>query len=257
MLAENRRRKITELLDESGSVRVGELSTLFEVTEETIRRDLEQLERDGYLTRTHGGAVKNTLDQQEVAFYIRNMRNHQEKQKIGQKALDYIEDGEVIALDASTTALQVARVLKEGAKKDIVVITHALKVVMTLADNANLTVISTGGILDHRTMSFIGPLAENALASYNIKKAFVSCKGLTIEEGITESTDVQARIKEHLIKGAKEVFMLADHDKFGKAALATVAPVTVIKTLITDSGTALDRLDEYRAAGIDVVVTDS
>ena len=254
MLAENRRRKITELLDESGSVIVGDLSTLFKVTEETIRRDLEQLGQDGYLTRTHGGAVKNALDQQEVAFYIRNMRNHQEKQQIGKKALDYIEDGEVIALDASTTALQVAHFLKESVKENIVVITHALKVVMLLADNANITVISTGGVLDRRTMSFIGPLAENALASYNIKKAFVSCKGLTIEEGITESTDVQARFKEHLIKGAKELFMLADHEKFGKAALATVAPVTVIHKIITDNGSTEEELNRFRSVGIEVVI---
>lgn len=254
MLAENRRRRITELLDESGSVRVRELSTLFEVTEETTRRDLEQLERDGYLTRTHGGAVKNTLDQQEVAFYIRNMRNHEEKQKIGQKALDFIEDGEVIALDASTTALQLARVLKESAKKDIVVITHALKVVMTLADNPKLTVISTGGILDHRTMSFVGTLAENALANYNIKKAFISCKGLTVEDGITESTDVQARIKEHLIKGAKEVFMLADHDKFGKAALATVSSINMINKIITDNGTTEEEFNRFLSVGIEVII---
>ncbi|MHB1407818.1 MAG: DeoR/GlpR family DNA-binding transcription regulator [Desulfitobacteriaceae bacterium] len=178
MLAKNRRRKITELLDESGSVRVGELSTLFEVTEETIRRDLEQLERDGYLTRTHGGASKKAFDQQEVAFYIRNMWNHQEKNR----------------------------------------------------------------------------LSENVLASYNIKKAFVSCKGLTIEEGITESTDVQAWIKEHLIKGVKEVFMLADHDKFGKAALATVAPVNVINKIITDNGSTEEELNRFRSVGIEVVI---
>jgi len=254
VLAEDRRRKITELLDESGSVRVREISRLFEVTEETTRRDLEQLERDGYLTRTHGGAIKNSLDQQEVAFHIRNMRNHEEKRAIGQKALDYIEDGEVIALDASTTALQLARVLKEGTKKDIVVITHALKVVMTLADNAMITVISTGGILDHRTMSFVGPLAENALANYNIKKAFISCKGLTVEDGITESTDVQARIKEHLIKGAKEVFMLADHDKFGKAALATVSSVNMINKIITDNGTTEEELNRFLSVGIEVII---
>lgn len=255
MLAEDRRRKIMELLDESGSVIVGNLSTLFKVTEETIRRDLEHLGRDGYLTRTHGGAVKNPLDQQEVAFHIRNMRNHQEKQQIGKKTLDFIENGEVIALDASTTALQVAHVLKESTKENIVVITHALKVVMMLADNANITVISTGGILDHRTMSFIGPLAENALASYNIKKAFVSCKGLAIDEGITESTDVQARIKECIIKGAKQIFMLADHEKFGKAALATVAPVTVINKIITDKGSTEEALNRFRSLGIEVVIS--
>lgn len=256
MLAEDRRKKIIVLLDESGSVRVAQLSNLFKVTEETIRRDLEQLEKDGYLSRTHGGAIKNSLDQQETAFSIRNMRNPEEKKLIGNKAVEFIEPGEVIALDASTTALQVARFLKECGKKDIVVITHALKVVMTLADSTNITVISTGGVLQQRTMSFVGPIAENALTNYNIKKAFVSCKGLTVEEGITESTDVQATMKGEFIKAAKEIFLLADHDKFGQAALATVAPVTVVHKLLTDKGTQVKEIEQYRALGIDVIIAN-
>ncbi|MHB1405834.1 MAG: DeoR/GlpR family DNA-binding transcription regulator [Desulfitobacteriaceae bacterium] len=254
MLAEDRRKKIIGLLDESGSVRVAQLSNLFKVTEETIRRDLEQLEKDGYLSRTHGGAIKNSLDQQETAFSIRNMRNPEEKKLIGNKAVEFISPGEVIALDASTTALQVAQFLKECGKKDIVVITHALKVVMTLADSPNITVISTGGVLQQRTMSFVGPIAENALTNYNIKKAFVSCKGLTVEEGITESTDVQATMKGEFIKAAKEIFLLVDHDKFGQAALATVAPVTVAHKLLTDKGTPQREVEAYRALGLEVII---
>lgn len=257
MLAEDRRKKIVEKLDKGGSVKVSQLASSFQVTEETIRRDLELLEKDGYLTRTHGGAVKSTLDQQEIAFYVRNMRNHEEKEAIGRKALEFIQPGEVIALDASTTALQVARLLKENPVKDVVVITHALKVIMTLADSQAITVISTGGVLQPRTMSFVGPLAESSLSSYNIKKAFVSCKGITVEEGITESTDVQARIKEQILKGAKEIFLLADHDKFGQAALATVAPATVVQKLITDDKTLAAEVERYRLLGIDVIIVES
>lgn len=256
-MAEDRRKKIIEFLDDRGSVRVGELSTLFKVTEETIRRDLEKLEQGGYLTRTHGGAVKNAIDQQELAFFIRNMRNLEEKQQIGKKAAEFINSGEVIALDASTTALHVVRYLKESDKKDIVVITHALKVVISLADDTRFTIISTGGTLDHRTMSFVGPLAENTLAQYNIKKAFVSCKGLTMEEGITESTETQARIKEKILDVAKEVFLLADHDKFGTAALATVAPVTCVSKLITDSGIPEAELAKLYSNGIEVVIAQN
>lgn len=256
MLAQDRRKNIIRLLDEQGSVKVAHLSGLLQVTEETIRRDLEQLEKDGYLTRTHGGAVKNAVDQQETAFSIRSMHNHEEKRMIGLKAIEFISPGEVIALDASTTALQVAHCLKESGKKDIVVITHALKVVMTLMDSPDITVISTGGVLQHRTMSFVGPIAENALTNYNIKKAFVSCKGLTVEEGITESTDVQATMKSDFFRAAKEIVLLADHDKFGRAALATVAPVTVVHKLITDAGTPEQEVEKYRALGINVIKVD-
>ncbi|KYH33535.1 DeoR/GlpR family DNA-binding transcription regulator [Neomoorella mulderi] len=252
MRAEDRRREIIRHLDDQGIVKVTELSSIFQVTEETIRRDLERLESEGYLKRTHGGAVKIASNQEETAFHIRNMRNRYEKQLIGRRAAELVQPGDVIAVDASTTALQFVHFLKD--KKDLVVITHALKVVMALAGNPDVTVICTGGTLHPRTLSFVGPLVENALASYNIKKAFISCNGVTLEEGITESTEVQARVKAEMVRGAKEIILLADHDKFGTATLATVAPVTVVHTLITDSGTPEGEIERIRSTGIKVIV---
>ncbi|PRR70439.1 DeoR/GlpR family DNA-binding transcription regulator [Neomoorella humiferrea] len=254
MRAEDRRREIIRHLEDYGIVKVTELSNLFQVTEETIRRDLERLEAEGYLKRTHGGAVKIASTQEETAFHIRNMRNRYEKQLIGRKAAELVQPGDVIAVDASTTALQFVNFIKD--KKDLVVITHALKVVMALAGNADITVICTGGTLHSRTFSFVGPLVENALASYNIKKAFISCKGVTLEEGITESTEVQARVKAEMVRGAKEIILLADHDKFGTAALATVAPVKAVHKLITDMGTPEEELEKFRRAGVEVVVAE-
>ncbi|QGP91609.1 putative HTH-type transcriptional regulator YdjF [Neomoorella glycerini] len=252
MRAEDRRQEIIRHLNEQGIVKVTELSNIFQVTEETIRRDLERLENEGYLKRTHGGAVKIAVNQEETAFHIRNMRNRYEKQLIGRKAAELVQPGDVIAVDASTTALQMVHYLKD--KKDLVVITHALKVVMALVGNPDITVICTGGTLHPRTLSFVGPLVENALASYNIKKAFISCKGVTLEEGITESTEVQARVKAEMVRGAKEIILLADHDKFGTAALATVAPVTAVHTLITDSGTPEGEIEKFRRSGVRVIV---
>ncbi|WP_406677175.1 DeoR/GlpR family DNA-binding transcription regulator [Moorella sp. ACPs] len=254
MRAEDRRREIIRHLDDQGIVKVTELSSIFQVTEETIRRDLERLESEGYLKRTHGGAVKIASTQEETAFHIRNMRNRYEKQLIGRWAAELVQPGDVIAVDASTTALQFVHFLKD--KKDLVVITHALKVVMALAGNPDITVICTGGTLHPRTLSFVGPLVENALASYNIKKAFISCKGVTLEEGITESTEVQARVKAELLRGAKEIILLADHDKFGTAALATVAPVTVVQKLITDNGTPGEEIEKFRRAGVEIIVAE-
>jgi len=250
--AEDRRREIIRHLDDQGIVKVTELSSIFQVTEETIRRDLERLENEGYLKRTHGGAVKIASNQEETAFHIRNMRNRYEKQLIGRRAAELVQPGDVIAVDASTTALQFVHYLKD--KKDLVIITHALKVVMALMGNPDITVICTGGTLHSRTLSFVGPLVESALANYNIKKAFISCKGVTLEEGITESTEVQARVKAELLRGAKEIILLADHDKFGTAALATVAPVTAVHKLITDMRTPEEELEKFRQAGVEVIV---
>lgn len=253
MKAQDRRQSIVRHLDEHNSVRVSELSILYEVTEETIRRDLESLENEGFLKRTHGGAFKVAFSSEEIEFRVRYMRNRLEKQLIGRKAAELVLRKDAIVLDASTTTLQLANQLK--GSKDIAVITHAVKVIMALAGNSNITVIATGGMLEPRTLSFVGPLVENALNTYNVQKAFISCKGLTPDLGITESTDTQAKVKSEIIKSAKEIILLADHDKFGVAALATVAPATAIHKLITDKGTPEEELDKYRQLGIDVIVS--
>ena len=254
MRVEERRREIIRQLDEHNSVRVGELSNIFEVTEETIRRDLERLETEGYLKRTHGGAFRVAASSEEIEFRVRNMRNRHEKQLIGQKAAELVSHRDVIILDASTTALQLVYHLKD--KKDIVIITHALKVIMALAGNRDITIIGTGGTFEPRTLSFVGPLVENAFTAYNIQKAFISCKGVTLEEGITESTETQAKVKAEIIKGAKEIILLADHDKFGQAALATVASVTAIHKLIADPGTPAGELDKFRHLGVEVIIPE-
>lgn len=252
MRPEERRQEIMKHLNERGIAKVTELSEIFQVTEETIRRDLEYLEGKGYLKRTHGGAYNIKIGQEETAFYIRNMRNRLEKQSIGKVAAELVQPGDVIAVDASTTALQFVYFLKE--KKDIVVITHAIKVVMALEGNRDITVICTGGTLQPRTLSFVGPLVESALSNYNIRKAFISCKGITLEEGITESTELQAKVKQEMLKAAKETVLLVDHDKFGTTTLTTVAPVTAVNKIITDAGTPKDELDELKKLGIEIIV---
>ncbi|AYO30138.1 MAG: hypothetical protein PWR06_2310 [Thermoanaerobacteraceae bacterium] len=252
MRPEERRQEIMKHLNERGIAKVTELSEIFQVTEETIRRDLEYLEGKGYLKRTHGGAYNIKIGQEETAFYIRNMRNRLEKQSIGKVAAELVQPGDVIAVDASTTALQFVYFLKE--KKDIVVITHAIKVVMALEGNRDITVICTGGTLQPRTLSFVGPLVESALSNYNIRKAFISCKGITLEEGITESTELQAKVKQEMLKAAKETILLVDHDKFGTATLTTMAPVTAVNKIITDTGTPKEDLDKLKKLGIEVIV---
>lgn len=252
MRADERRREIIRQLEELGTVKVADLSVLFQVTEETIRRDLERLESEGYLKRTYGGAIKIANNNEEIDFHIRYMRNRLEKQLIGRKAAELVEPGDVITVDASTTVLQLVYNLR--GKKDIVVITHAIKPVMALIGCSDITVICTGGTLQSRTLSFVGPLVENVLANYNIKKAFISCKGITLEEGITESTELQARVKAEMLRAAKERIVLADHDKFGITALATVAPVTIINKLITDQGTPVETIEKFREAGVEVIV---
>lgn len=254
MLGEERRQQILRRLKERGSIQVTELSALFQVTEETIRRDLERLESQGYLRRTYGGAVKVENEDHDTAFYTRNLHNRLEKQAIGAKAADLVVPGDVITIDASTTALQLVPHLKN--KQDIVVITNAIKVATLLAGSPNVHVILAGGTLHFKTLSLIGPHAEAIIGHYNSKKAFISCKGVAADGGVTETNEIQARIKTQMIKSAKETILLADYEKVGEVAYVPVVPLADIAKVITDSKASPAELERIRKAGPEVIVAE-
>jgi DeoR/GlpR family transcriptional regulator of sugar metabolism len=255
MLLLDRHLKIIQIIAIKGSVKVSELSKEFGVTEETIRRDLEKLEKEGYLKRTHGGAVCLEADvYNEVPYQIRSVRNVKEKKLIGEVAAGMIEPGDVIILDASTTALQVASIIKKNGLKDVTVLTNAINVALKLANQPKITLICTGGILREQSLSFVGPLAEKNLQNYYVKKAFISCKGVSLAAGLTDADELQAKLKSEMIKISQKVYLLADHDKFEKTAFAPVAPITAVYNLITDEGTPVDMLEKYIEAGIEVIV---
>ncbi len=255
MLAAVRHAAILELLKQEKSVKVPLLSKKFLVTEETIRRDLEKLENDGLLKRIHGGAVRASFESViEVSFEVRNMKNRKEKQVIGELAATMIQPGDVIIVDASSTALQIALEIKKRDLRDIILVTNGINVALELAAQTGINLICTGGMLRERSLSFVGPLAENALRSYHIGKAFISCKGVSVEAGLTEADELQARVKIEMIQAAREVYLLVDHEKFGRTAFAPVVPISKVHTLITDAGTPAQELDGFRNLGLQVLV---
>lgn len=232
MFAIERRRKIISLLEEKNSVTVLELSKIFNITEETVRRDLEKLEKEGLLKRTYGGAVAIENTNMELPLKIREVTNIDNKHNIGLKVSDYIEDGDTIALDSSTTALQVAKQIK--SKKRMTVITNAISVVYELSDAKDTTVISTGGTLRPSTMGFVGHLAEESIKKYNVDKAVISCKGIDMERGVTESNEAEAEVKKAMIDAADKVFLLADSTKFNKISFVKMLKFEVIDAIFTD-----------------------
>lgn len=232
MLAIERRRKIISLLEERNSVLVPELSKIFTVTEETVRRDLEKLEIDGFLKRTYGGAVINDSINAELPIKIREATNIEGKQAIGIKVAEYIKDGDIIILDSSTTALQVAGRIKD--KKKITVITNSVKVVTELANAKACKVISTGGNLRENAMSFVGHLAENSIRNFNVDIAIICCKGIDLEKEITESNDMEAEVKKAMIKSADKTFLVVDYTKFNKVSFIKMMKLENIDCLFTD-----------------------
>ncbi|MCZ1268849.1 MULTISPECIES: DeoR/GlpR family DNA-binding transcription regulator [Paenibacillus] len=246
MLAAERYDRIVEMVNVKGSMRVSELSEHCRVTEETIRRDLDRLEQAGRLRRSHGGAVSVKEEQPEIPYRVRETTHAEEKKRIAQSALSMIRPGDRILLDASTTAGYMAANMPD---MPLTVLTNSIQVATELSSREKIEVISTGGQLAQRSLSFVGPLAERSLETYHVDKLFLSCKGVHLEGGgISESNELQARLKQKMVGISDQVILLADTSKFGVRAFARVTGLNAVHAVITDQSLGddlIERLNSY------------
>ncbi|WP_276352038.1 DeoR/GlpR family DNA-binding transcription regulator [Cohnella caldifontis] len=252
MLVAERYEKIVQLVNERGSIRVTELSELCNVTEETIRRDLDRLEAAGRLRRSHGGAVSvkdSPYQQAEIPYAEREIQHAEEKRRIAEAAVSRIQPGDRILLDASTTAWYMAQSLPD---LPLTVLTNSIKVAMELASKEKIEVICTGGLLARRSLSYVGPLAERSLDAYHVDKLFFSCKGVHPERGVSESNELQARVKQKMIGIADQVVLLADASKFGVQAFTHVADWRDVDAVVSDTGLSADAIAALRDKSISV-----
>lgn len=246
MLAAERYDRIVEMVNVKGSMRVSELSEHCRVTEETIRRDLDRLEQAGRLRRSHGGAVSVKEEQPEIPYRVRETTHAEEKKRIAQSALSMIRPGDRVLLDASTTAGYMAANMPD---MPLTVLTNSIQVATELSSRDKIEVISTGGQLAQRSLSFVGPLAERSLETYHVDKLFLSCKGVHLEGGgISESNELQARLKQKMVGISDQVILLADTSKFGVRAFARVTGLNAVHAVITDQSLdddLIERLNSY------------
>jgi len=250
MLVAERYDYIVQLVNERGSIRVTELSELCEVTEETIRRDLDKLEQAGRLRRSHGGAVSVKEQQHpETPYFEREVVSAEEKKRIAQEAIKLIAPKDRIILDASTTAWYMAASMPDIP---MTVLTNSIKVAIELANKEKIEVISTGGILAPKSLSYVGPLAERSLDAYHVDKAFVSCKGVHLEKGISESNELQGRIKQKIVGMADQVILLADSSKFGVQAFTSFADLSDVTDIVTDIAISEEFVQSLRQLQIHV-----
>ncbi|WEG11822.1 DeoR/GlpR family DNA-binding transcription regulator [Pullulanibacillus sp. KACC 23026] len=242
MLVAERHRKIVELVNERKSVRVSELSQLFSVTEETIRRDLEKLEQEQLLARSHGGAVSIQEDERERSYVEREILNAEEKQAIAVEAVKLIQPGDKIVLDASTTAWYMAKVLPN---QPLTVVTNSIQVALELSQKDQISVISTGGILSVPSLSYIGPLANRSLKMYHVHKAFISCKGIDLVGGITDSNESQALFRQEILTVSDKTILLVDSSKFSIKTFVQICSVGEVDEIVTDEGLNDDEFNRY------------
>ena len=232
MLALERRNQILEKLQIEKRVVVSELSQLYKVSEETIRRDLDKLEKEGLAIKSYGGAVINEDVSIDLPFNVRKNQNVTGKQRMAELAASLVKDGDHIFLDASTTAVFLAKALKE--RERLTVITNSLEILLELADVSGWNIISTGGVMQEGYLAFLGSKTDESIRSYYVDKVFISCKALDREWGIMESQEAFGSTKRAMLNSGRKRILVIDSSKFDQTAFSVCGSVKDIDVVVTD-----------------------
>jgi len=239
---EERREQIIEELRRQDEVTVSGLSERLGVSDVTIRKDLQQLEDQGYLTRVRGGAVFSGRGQLELRFAARQQLCLEEKRRLAARAARFVRSGATVFLDGSTTVFQMTRLLRHV--QDLTVVTNGLYAALELSFAPEITTIVVGGILRKQSSSLVDLLTPELLRRLHVDVAFLSCRGFTLEHGLMESDLREAQLKRAMAQAAQQVVALVDHSKFGHVYIASSILPDELDTLLVDSGLP----PEHRAA---------
>ena len=251
MLAIERRNAILEKLQAERRVVVSELSQIYKVSEETIRRDLEKLENDGFAIKSYGGAVINENANVDLPFNIRKKRNVISKQKIAEVISSRIKDGTSIMLDASSTAVYIAKALKE--RKNLTLITNSIEILIEMFDTPNVNVLSTGGAMREGSFALVGPQTDKMLNSYHVDIAIVSAIGFDLETGMTDTEELHANNKKTMLHAGREKVLAVDSSKFGKTAFTEIGTLEDISMVVTDAKPDEVWLQAFKEYGIECI----
>ncbi len=232
VFAIDRQRHIQKLISAKGTVSVTDLSRRHGVTEETIRRDLAKLEKDGVLTRTYGGAYVRDGMHRELPIEVREHALVAEKRAIASLASQYVNDGDTVFLDASTTALHVAMALKK--KNNIIMVTNALKIAVSLGELAMAKVICLGGTVRSTSLTTVGAMTGRDLEGFFADIAFICCDGIHPSKGVTDASENEAEVRKSMIARANRSILVADHTKFDRTSFALIAPLKRFDVVISD-----------------------
>jgi DeoR family fructose operon transcriptional repressor len=251
MFAKERYDEIMDLLKKDKSIKVSYLVDKFGVSIETIRRDLEHLEKMGHLKRVHGGAVLEE-NRHELTFTVRESKNIKSKREIAEKAIKYVTEGQSIALDVSTTNTEFAKALKTKFER-LTVLTNSMIIAQELSTMPEYTILFAGGILKNKEMCTVGDYAEEFVSQFHIDTFFMSMSGISLIKGLTDYGVGEVQIKKKMLEVAGQSFVLADSSKFDVVSLAKVCDFNQISKIITDSSLDKAILNKYIENGIEVI----
>ncbi len=252
MFAHERYEIIINLLHKKKVVKVVELAERFNVSIETVRRDLEYLEKQGELERIYGGAALVKKTGVEVNYPSREARNQAEKREIGKKAAELIRDGDTVIFDLGTTTLEVARNLR--GKNNLTVLTNSIKIAIELSNLQEINVFMLGGQIRKEELATSGFLTKYCLKQFNVDKTFIGVGGITVEDGITDYNIQEAEARRIMIEAAKQVIAVCDHTKFGEKAFINVYELDRIDTIVTDCKVPSELINDFEKTGTNIIV---
>jgi DeoR family transcriptional regulator of aga operon len=249
-----RMQHVLRLVETRDYVQVAELAQTFAVSEVTVRSDLTELARQGLVARIRGGVRALQQGQSEVGFDLRLRLEVEKKRAIARAAAAMVNEGEAVAVDASTTGYYLALELR--AKREIVVVTNGLLVATALADAPGITVLVTGGMLRLSAMSLVGDLGADVLRTTRINKGFLGARGLSLSRGLMDLNPDEVRIKQEMADACEQVYGIFDGTKWHRSALLAFVQVEDLTGVITDSSAPAAEVEAWRAAGVDVITVD-
>ncbi len=253
--ANERMRRVLELLETRDAVSVAELAQRFAVSEVTVRSDLTMLARQGLVVRVRGGARALQRGQSEVAFDVRLRVEEEGKRAIARASAEMVVDGEAVALDSSTTAFYIALELRQ--KRELVIVTNGLRVASAIADAPGVSVIVLGGVVRTAAMSVVGDFASSVLRNTRIGRGFFGARGISADRGLMDLNPDEVKIKREMADACERVVGVFDHTKWRRSALLTFVPTQRIDAIVTDAGAPPELVQEWRDRKVEVVTAAS
>ena len=254
LLAEQRRRRTLDLIEQRGQITVRDLVEKFSISAVTARADLDALASEGIAVRSHGGAVRRVEASQDYPLRLKTTLHHGEKARIGKAAAELIQNGETVILDSGTTTAEIARHLKMRRLQSVTVITHALNIASELVDASTLSIIMIGGLLRPVSGSFVGPQAETMLKEFHADRLFLAVDGFDLELGPSTPDLLEAQLNTVMMRVSKEVNVVADFSKLGRRSLSRIGPLSAVHRLITDSRAPAEFIEALHKSKIDVIM---
>jgi DeoR family transcriptional regulator of aga operon/DeoR family fructose operon transcriptional repressor len=254
LTAKTRRRRIVEALDHEGNVQVEDLADRFGVSQVTIRKDLAELEEQGLLQRTYGGAVYSHRSRFNFSFFEKLKLHSKKKEWIAEAALSYIHEGDTLFLDSGSTTLALAQALP-GRFHSLYIITSSVPAALELS-KAAYEILLVGGQVRNHSLALIGPVAVKTIAQYHADRAFLGTSGISLTHGHSTPNPFDGEVKQAMIRSADESYVLTDSSKFGHACLTSFAKLEEVDTILTDAGIPSEFHEVFSNRGIGLRIVD-